>query len=450
MFHPEIPDLVAAREQLVAGRLEPSAPTELALARLAAHEARVRAFVHVDPDGARKAARAAPVAADLGGIPVGIKDIVDVAGMPTTGGSRAYRFEPDRDAAAVARWREAGAVFLGKTNTQELAYGVVTAPTRNPWRLDRIPGGSSGGSAAAVAAGMVLGALGTDTGGSIRIPAACCGVVGFKPSYGAVATDGVMPLSWTLDHVGPLAHSVRDAAWLYDILRGVPPRLRAPMGPGVRRAGVPWDYLQGRLAPGVEQAFAAALDVFRRAGYELTPLPMEPWEEWRDLQLTIRLPEAYLVHREVLEGPRRALLGGDLAERLDPGGRLGAVAYVEQMRRRLALQARWRERMRGIDVVLLPTLATGAPPVGAESVRVGDGELGLWEAMVRLTAPWNVLGWPAVSVPAGFDDDGMPVGLQVVAPEGEDETVLAVALWFEAETGWSQKAPPLADQTGPE
>ncbi|MCL8208481.1 MAG: amidase [Actinomycetia bacterium] len=445
MFHPEIPDLVAARERLAAGRLAPHEPTELAAARIAAHEGRVRAFLHLDLEGALAAARTAPVGADLGGIPLGVKDIVDVAGMPTTGGSRAYRLEPDRDATAVARWRAAGAVLLGKTNTQELAYGVVTAPTRNPWRLDRIPGGSSGGSAAAVAAGMALGALGTDTGGSIRIPAACCGVVGFKPSYGAVSADGVMPLSWTLDHVGPLAHSVRDAAWLYDVLRGVPPRLRTPLAPGPHRAAVPWDYLRGRLAPAVERAFGEALDVFRRAGFRVTAVPMEPWEEWRDLQLTIRLPEAYLVHQEVLEGPRRALLGGDLADRLDPGGRIRALDYVRAQRRRLELRARWLERARDFDVVLLPTLATGAPPVGAETVRVGDGDLSLWEAMVRLTAPWNVLGWPAVSVPAGFDDDGLPVGLQVVAPEGQDETALAAALWYEDETAWTRRMPPLAD-----
>jgi aspartyl-tRNA(Asn)/glutamyl-tRNA(Gln) amidotransferase subunit A len=433
MFHAEIPDLTAAREQVAAGRLTTSELAALGFSRYTAYEPTVRAFLHVDWEQVL-AADASRARLPLAGAPTGIKDLADVAGMPTTGGSRAYRWVASADAPAVKRWRDAGAAIVGKTNTQELAFGVFTPPTVNPWNPAHIPGGSSGGSAAALASGMVLAALGTDTGGSVRIPAACCGVVGFKPTYGQVPVDGIMPLSYTCDHVGPLAHSVRDAAGLYRLL-AARPEASGAVGEFRRRAGVPWTYLADRLDTPVQMGFDRALDVFRDAGWTIAAVDMEPWDEWLDLQLTLRLPEAYLYHREVLEGPRRALLGGDLAERLDPGRTMPATRYVAARLRREALQRQWTERVRDVDVVLMPTLPVTAPKVGQRELVLGGRTVTVWEALISLTAPWNVLGWPALSVPMGLAADGLPMGLQIIGRWGEDEAVLALGAWFEDQVG---------------
>lgn len=444
MFTKEIPDMEAARKLLVRGEVTVRDVMNIAMHNIQAGETTIRAFVHMDLDQAQATAMAMrPDQGCLAGMPVGAKDLFDVAGMPTTGGSRAYHWIAQADAPAVARWREAGAIVVGKTNTQELAYGVITAPTRNPWNPEHIPGGSSGGSAAALAAGMILAALGSDTGGSVRIPASCCGVVGFKPTYGRVPTEGVMPLSWTLDHVGPMGHSVTDVTRLYRILAGLElSGNESATTVRYRRAGIPWSYLDHRLTPAVRQAFEEALNVFRQGGWEFTTVEMEPWEQWRELQLTIRLPEAYVVHQKVLEGPKRQLLGGDLATRLDPGGTILAKDHARAQRDRIRLQAQWQNRLADLDVILMPTLATTAPRVGQDHLTIGGRDVSPWEALVALTAPWNVLGFPAISVPGGFDEQGLPIGLQIIGPSLGDDTVLDVSHWYEQHTDWHRREPP--------
>jgi aspartyl-tRNA(Asn)/glutamyl-tRNA(Gln) amidotransferase subunit A len=431
MFHPAVPDIAAAEQWIREDTGRAPRLTEAALRRIEALEPAVRAFLHLDADGARRRA-AEPTYGPLAGIPVAVKDVVDVMGMPTTGGSRAYRWIPDVDAPAVARLRAAGAVLLGKTNTQELAFGVETPPTRNPWDLARIPGGSSGGSAAALAAGMCLGAVGSDTGGSVRIPAACCGVVGFKPTVGRIPTAGVMPLSYTCDHVGALGHSVFDVTRLYQIMADRPVTVAPPIG-GIRhrRLAVPWSFWEPWASPAVRRAFQTALQLFSDLGFDVVDIAMEPWEEWLDLQLTLRLPEAYSFHRPVLEGPRRALLGGDLAARLDPGRDVPATRYVEAQRRRLALMQAWQERMAGRDAVVMPTIPVTAPPVGTSHVTLGGRTVTVWEALIALTAAWNVIGWPAISVPGPLADDGLPTGVQIIGPSGADDAVLELAALFE-------------------
>ncbi|MCL6597597.1 MAG: amidase [Alicyclobacillus macrosporangiidus] len=396
----------------------------------------VKAFLHLD-EQAFDAIAEHRLSGPLAGMPIAVKDMIDVAGMPTTGGSKAYRMEPIEDAACVARLRAAGAVILGKTNTHELAYGVVTPPTRNPRNLDYIPGGSSGGSAAAVAAGMAVAAIGTDTGGSVRIPASCCGIVGFKPTVGRISKQGVMPLSTTYDHVGVLTHTVADARLLFHLLDEAPVVPNRGRDAGRRRTGrlaVPRGYIEEAVSPDIHRTFEQALAVWRNLGYALEEVELEPFAEWKRLQLTVRLPEAYRTHREVLEGPRRGLLQGDLAERI-PGKDVSAVAYLEAQEERRAKIAAWSARLEGFDALVMPTLSCPVPRVGADEALVGGKTVPLWDAAAYMTAPWNVLGFPAISVPFGHDENGLPVGLQIVGGPMADDEVLELAAQFMVRAG---------------
>ncbi|MCL6564564.1 MAG: amidase, partial [Firmicutes bacterium] len=319
----------------------------------------IRAFVYLDWTLAEQNLKEASPLGWLWPAPIGIKDLADVRDMPTTGSSRAYHWVAEADAPAVARLREAGAVILGKTNTQELAYGVITPPTRNPWNLEHIPGGSSGGTAAAVAAGVIPAGLGTDTGGSIRIPASCCGVVGFKPGYGRIPLDGIMPLAPTLDHVGPITRTVEEAAWCYRIMAGEPDPLRPLKGAlGWQRLGVPWEYIEQAMAPPVASNFRDCLHLLKELGFALEPFALDPWPNWMAVQMAIRGPESYRVHREVLTGPRRGLLSADLVARLEQGQHVAGADYLEGLATRQAWIRRYREqfaRLR-LDAVVMPTL----------------------------------------------------------------------------------------------
>lgn len=407
----------------------------MADAAIARREPAVRAFLHYDRDGSRQAAES-PAPGRLSGAPLVVKDLADVAGLPTTGGSRAYRRHPRRDAAVVRRWREAGAVLLGKTNTEELAFGVITAPTTNPWDSGRIPGGSSGGTAAALAAGMALGGLGTDTAGSIRIPAALCGVVGFKPTWGVLPPDGVMALAPSFDAVGPLAHSAADAAALFEAMGG--PKGAARAATAKRRLAarilVPDTYWSGRLDPEVSAAWQRALLVLEGSGVQLAPATWAPWARWRDVFLAMRRPESFLVHREMLASARRERLGPGLAARLEEGAAVSAVDYLEAQRERESLIREYRRRF-GLHLAVMPTVGVVAPRVGEERVMLPQGSTSVWEALVALTLPASVLGFPAVTVPMGWSSDGrLPIGLQIIGAPGRDVQVLAAAHW------WMQQA----------
>lgn len=428
---PDAWDIEAAKTAVARGEVPPDILLKTVAERLERVEPVVRAYRWRPP---------APVApppgqrgtAPLDGVPLAVKDLFDVEGMPTTGGSAAYGWVADEDAPAVRALRRAGAWVVGKSHTRELAFGITCPPTANPWDLTRIPGGSSGGSAAAVAAGLAWAALGTDTAGSIRIPAACCGVVGFKPSTGCLSTAGVMPLSWTLDHVGPLARSAADAAALFQILAGrpVPAAPRAP-----RRVRIPERYLDGWVDAAVAPLWQGVLDTLRDAGVPVLPIDMEPFDEWVDMFRGIRLPEAFAYHRPVLESDRRRLLGPGLADRLEEGRDVPAYRYLDAMAARRALQATWQDRLEAADQVWMPTIPVTAPPDGHDPVSVAGRMVDLWTALVRFTLPWNVLGWPALSVPAGVATDGLPVALQIIGPAGSDDAVLGAGQWWETVRG---------------
>jgi len=423
-----LPDMVGALEAAARSGRPPSILLEAVKERLPLVEPRVRAYRTLDP----RFETARPKPGPLAGVPLAVKDLIDVRGLPTEGGSPAYHWMPKRDAPVVSRLVRAGAVVVGKTHTKELAFGITCPPTGNPWDLDRIPGGSSGGSAAALAAGLAWAALGTDTAGSIRIPAALTGVVGLKPTYGRLPVNGVMALSWTYDTVGPMARSVRDVARLYRVLTHAP----SDASPGrPMKVRVPEGYLTGFLDAGVASDFERAQDAFHQVGVASEPVEMEPFMRWTRLFRTVRLPEAYLYHKPMLESEAAFSLGEEgLRERLQAGAHVGAYEYIEALRELQDLRRTWLRRVRPGELVMLPTVPVTAPRAGEDPVDVAGVARDLWETMVRYTVPWNVLGWPALTVPMGLRG-GLPTALQIVGRPGTERMVLAAALWYESRRG---------------
>jgi aspartyl-tRNA(Asn)/glutamyl-tRNA(Gln) amidotransferase subunit A len=426
-------------------------PVELigaALERCEAVEPAIGAFAVVLREQAEEAARVAEAEIAQGryrgplhGMPVGVKDLYDMAGQATTASSEVRRdFVADADSRCVERLAAAGAVTIGKTHTHEFAFGVVTPTTRNPWDTGRIPGGSSGGTGAALAAGEVLLGLGTDTGGSIRIPASLCGVAGIKPTYGRVSRAGVTSLSWSLDHAGPLARSVRDLAIALGCLAGydrrdpatvdvaVPDYLNGIEG-GVSglRIGVPRNHYFEPCAPAVAAAVHALAEGLQADGARLVPVTIPDADLVMAVLFAILLPEASAYHRQLL---RR------YADRYQPDVRLFLEAgelvlgtdYVQALRIRSRIQEGWKQMFADIDVLVAPTTAATAARVGDADVPVGEGpDVALMEAYVRTSAPANLTGLPAASVPAGFDDAGLPIGAQFIGRPFDEATVLRVA-----------------------
>jgi aspartyl-tRNA(Asn)/glutamyl-tRNA(Gln) amidotransferase subunit A len=386
----------------------------------------------------------------LHGIPIAIKDILDMAGVPTRCGSqvRADASAAEVDAEAVARLRAAGAVIVGKTVTHEFAGGVLSPPTRNPWDPSRIPGGSSGGSGTAVAAGSCLAALGTDTAGSIRIPAALCGVVGLKPTTGRVSTRGVFPLSWSLDTVGPLAKTVDDAMLVLNVILGDAPETNGrgttvparAAGDTLRafRLGIPRPYFFDRLQPDVVAAVETAIALLADLGAEIIETP---WPEARVASATgfvIVRPEMAAVHAEALRrAPER--FGPVLRARLEAFSLFPARGYLRARQARSAVRGAMSKLFvaHRLDALVLPTVVTTATPVGQKTIPLPDGAEPIHAGFTRLTMPFNTTGQPALSIPCGFDASGLPIGLQLVgAPRGDAE-LCSIGRLYEQAAGWS-------------
>jgi len=432
-----------------------------ALARISVTEAKIHAFATVFADDALAAARqrrestAAP--GPLAGIPVVVKDIYDVAGHRTGNGSLgAPEQVADRDAEAVRRLRAAGAIILGKTTTHEYAYGVNTPPTRNPWSLDRIPGGSSGGTGAAIAAGVAMAGLGTDTGGSIRIPAALCGVCGHKPTFGLVSRRGVSALSSTLDHAGPLGRTVDDTVALLEVIAGhdpadpysstaAVPDLRAEFGRGLDglTIGVAESYFCDRLAPDVAAAFESAVRTLEGAGATMRRVEFADVELCPHVVHVICGVEAAAWH-DLQTGADRGKFGGDVQAALRVGAAHSGVDYLAALRARAAVIAGMEALFgSGVDVLISPTIAMTAPPYGATRADLGGRQATILDAVNALTVPANVTGMPALTVPAGFGADGLPIGLQFMASPGADATVLGAGRAYEALVDYVDRTPVL-------
>jgi len=371
------------------------------------------------------------------GVPVALKDLFSTRGMRTTVGSRILRdWVPAVDAAVVTRLREAGAIVFGKTNLHEFAYGVSTANpwwgvARNPVDPRRSPGGSSGGSAIAVVAGMCAAAIGSDTGGSIRIPAALCGCVGLKPTRGALPLDGAYPLGWSLDHAGPLTRTVADAGLLFEVLSGrtLPPRVRTR---GLR-VGLVQSNITRRVQLGVRARVEAAALGLRRAGLHVREVTIPELDWTVATQLVTLRAEASAVHARWIRQRPKAY-GPDVRARLQLGALVSGADYVVAQRARDRIREAVRQVFEHVDVLVLPTTPITAPVIGDRVARWGSDEEPVDGALVRLTSPFNLSGVPALSVPFGAAA-GLPVGVQVVGPWNDEPRVLAVGRLIEALAG---------------
>jgi aspartyl-tRNA(Asn)/glutamyl-tRNA(Gln) amidotransferase subunit A len=463
--------LAALAARIRAREISPVEATEACLARIEALGPRLRAFLHVDAEGALRTARIREAEAKAGrsrgplhGVPLAHKDLF------TWGGGRAAScgtavpeyFRAAKDATVLTRLEAAGAVTLGRLNLSELALGPFGdnahhGDAETPWRPGHAAGGSSSGSGSAVGAGLAYGALGTDTGGSIRLPAASCGVVGLKPTYGRVSRAGGMPLSWSLDHVGPLARTVRDAAILLGVIAGADPadattspRAVPDYAGGLDRpitglrVGVPdryyWDDLHGEVGVAVR----AAIDALRGLGAAVTECAVPDPALLSDLANVMARSESAAVHaRMVRESPH--LLQPAVRARLEIGFHVSAHDYLQAARLRArATRAFVDEVFAVVDLLAMPTIPEPAPALAVVKAGSTDEIVRRMGRFSRLTRPWNALGFPALSVPCGFAADGRPIGLQLVARPFDEATLLRAGHAYEQAAGWWRRRPALA------
>jgi aspartyl-tRNA(Asn)/glutamyl-tRNA(Gln) amidotransferase subunit A len=438
------PDLMRAARLIQQRELSPVDLTRACLDRIAARNDELHAFVTVLGDQALAAAARAQKEIErntyrgpLHGVPVSVKDLVDVAGVPTTSGSAVPPRHPDHDAPVIANLRRAGAVIIGKTNLHEFAFGTTSdetafGPVRNPYDTTRSAGGSSGGAAVAIVERMALGSVGTDTGGSVRIPSAACGITGLKPTYGEVSCKDVVPLSSTLDHVGPLARTVSDAAVLYAAMRngsvtdGDLPRARE----GSLWLGVPEPYFFDKLDDETRRLFGETQTTLIKAGHTVRHAPIAHADRTADVYLHIVLPEAAWYHAPLLAAYADKYCAG-VRLRLEMGRYVLAEDYVRAMHARPILTRAVDRALEGLDALLLPGLAIGAPRIGATSVDVAGRSEPVRAIMLRLTQLFNVTGHPALVMPCGAGADGLPRSIQLVGHRGATKALLEVAAALE-------------------
>jgi aspartyl-tRNA(Asn)/glutamyl-tRNA(Gln) amidotransferase subunit A len=439
-------------EDLRARRVSAVELAKDSLARIRKLNPGLNAFLLVTEDVAlAQAARAdSELAADrdrgpLHGIPVAYKDLFFTRGIRTTAGSKLYEnFVPEMDAAVVERmgWGPSGqgAVMMGKLNLHELAYGITSAnphfgPVHNPWNRSHIPGGSSGGSGAAIAAGMVFAAMGSDTGGSIRIPASFCGTVGLKPTYGRVSRYGSFPLGYSLDHMGPLTATVRDAAIVLNAIAGYDRRDPAcarretpdfvpPEGCSIRglRVGIPENFYFEGLDADVEWAVRAAIERARALGAELRPVRIPDMAALNTVARVILLAEASAVMGPFLDD--RTRFGADVLALFDQGRLVPATDYVNAQRLRRRMRGQFARLWRDLDCLITPTTPNTAPRIGQTTVELGGVEEDVRLATTRFMRGINALGLPALSLPCGVSGAGLPIGLQIVGPPFQEQEIL--------------------------
>jgi aspartyl-tRNA(Asn)/glutamyl-tRNA(Gln) amidotransferase subunit A len=457
--------LLEAAAALRARKLSSSELVYNSLARIAALDEKLNTFITVLDDNARlEAERADEELASgmdrgpLHGIPIALKDVFSTRGVRTTCGSKIFADHvPRHNAAVVEKLAEAGAVLIGKTNMHELAYGITSGnphfgPVRNPWDAGRIPGGSSGGSAAAVAAEFVFAAMGSDTGGSIRIPASYCGCVGLKPTFGRVSRFGVMPLDFTLDHMGPLARSVRDAAAVLNAIAGFDPRdessSRAPAPDFVPpeqvsiagvRIGLPENYYFDAVDEMAAQAVRRAAELAETLGARVVPLRVPDIPALNVIGRVILQAEATAVMAPHLH--ERHKFGSDVLALLDQGRFVPAADYVNAQRLRRIMRQEFAAVWRQADCLFTPTTPTAAPRIGQAAIEINGEAEDVRLASTRLVRALNVLGLPAVSLPCGFDRLGLPLGLQIAGPAFKEASLLRVAAAVESALGICGRKP---------
>jgi aspartyl-tRNA(Asn)/glutamyl-tRNA(Gln) amidotransferase subunit A len=432
-----------------ARKISPVELLEASLERIEALNPKLNAFITVAAEHARDAAHKADCEIQrkqyrgaLHGIPVALKDNIETKGLRTTAGSKILAdYVPADDAAVVRALRRAGAIIVGKTNLHEFAYGITNenphyGPARNPWDTDRIAGGSSGGSAIAVATEMVFASLGTDTGGSIRIPSSLCGTVGLKPTFERVSCQGVIPLSVSLDHVGPIARSVADAAMLLQILSGTRDSFHSPYSTARNRPvafkkvtiGWPRDFFFDLVDDEVQSAIEAAIRRFEKAGAQVMEISLPEIARWGEAGTQIALAEARRYHESKGYFPARANdYGDDVRTRLEQGAIVKAIDYLQALSLRARAAAEFDGAFDRADVIVAPSTPVTATRIGAGAVKIRGSEETVRSAMVRLSRPANVSGNPAISIPCGWTKDGLPIGLQLIARRWDEGKLFQIA-----------------------
>jgi len=456
-------------ERIERREVSPVEVTEATLSRIYATQQKTNAYVTILEKEAIEAARHAEAEIRQGqhrgplhGVPMGLKDLFYTQGVRTTAGSRILRdFVPKEDATVVSRFKEAGAIIMGKLNMNEFAYGATGEnPTygdvRNPWDPERITGGSSSGSGAAVAAFSAFGALGSDTGGSIRVPASLCGIVGLKPTYGRVSRYGVFPLSWSQDHVGPMTRTVKDAAIVLNCIAGHDPKdptsstelvpdyseaLRGDLK-GIR-LGIVREFGEERLEDEVKAAFQEALRHMERdLGASVQEVSIPTIRHGAAISLTILASEAAAYHGHNLR-TRLMDYSPDVRRRLLLGELIYSADYVQAQRARKLLIEEFQRAFQRVDLIVAPSQNVTAPRIGQSTIRVQDVEGDVRLMLTRFCRPFNSAGLPAISIPCGFSKEGLPIGLQIVGRPFEESTVLRAAHAYEVSTPWHLKRPPM-------
>ena len=447
--------ILEAARALAARQVSSLELTRAALERIHRLDSTLRAFITVSEEQALHQASQADAERAAGrdrgllhGIPMAVKDLLCTRGVRTTSGSTMFEnYVPEIHAAAVERLEAAGAVMLGKLNMHELAYGITSAnphfgAVRNPWDTTRSPGGSSGGSGTAVATGMVYAALGSDTGGSIRIPAAFCGTVGLKPTYGRVSRYGALPLSYSQDHVGPLARSVRDAAAVLNAVAGHdrrdPASSRRPVvdyipeeGCSIRglRLGFPENFYFERVDPEVESAVRGAVARAQALGARVVPVRVPDVEALNAVGRIVLLCEASAVLEPSAE--QRPRIGADVLALLDQGRLLPATDYINAQRLRRKMRVEFDKLWLQVDCLFAPTTPTAAPRIGETTIQMGGREEDVRLLTTRLVRGINTLGWPALSIPCGLTSARLPIGLQLIGPAFDEGLLLRIGAALE-------------------
>ena len=449
-------------------RVSPVEVIDAHLARIEATEPTLNSFITLLPEHARDAARRAEAQIQAGnyrgplhGIPVGLKDLFDTAGVRTTSGSRILdNFIPQEDCTVAARFQQAGAILLGKLNMHQFAYGPTGenfdyGHMHNPWNPELVTGGSSGGSGSAAAAGQCTITMGSDTGGSVRIPAALCGIVGLKPTYGLVSRAGLTPLSWCLDHPGPMVRTVEDAALTMNVIAGHDPRdpatttrelpdYTANLNGSVEglRIGVVREYFEAPLDTEIAAAVRAAIAQLSEMGATVTDVSLPMFADAQAISGTILMSEAAAYHRDLLARDG-AKLTPSVRLRLEAGLFVTAADYLKAQQARARFNYEMSQLFQDVDLLAGPSEPITAPPTLAAEVSIGESTVGTTGALTQYTRPYNISGTPAISLPCGFSYSGMPIGLQLAGRPFEEATVLRAAHAYEQVTDWHGRRPPV-------
>jgi aspartyl-tRNA(Asn)/glutamyl-tRNA(Gln) amidotransferase subunit A len=450
--------------KLADGKISPLELTQACLDRIARFEPVINAFITVTAEEALAQARSAEgeihrgqYRGPLHGIPIAQKDLMFTRGVRTTGGSKVLAdFVSDYDAAVVSNLQRAGAIGLGKLNLHEFAAGGTSenphyGAVHNPWNLEHNPGGSSGGSSAALAAGMCLGATGTDTAGSIRIPSHACGTTGIKPTYGRVSRFGVIPLSWSLDHTGPMTRTAADAALMLNAMAGFDRRDSATVDRPIDsytsefdtnlrglRLGVPTTYFTETLQPEVDSAWRAGIQTLVEMGATPSDVEFTTLNDSQRIGMTIVRAEMATYHREWF-GRQPADYSHAARERFAIARGLSAMEYVQAQRDREPIRDEMWSTFDRVDVLVTPTMPTTTARIGSSTVEFDDKLFDANELATRCTYPFNLCGFPAMSIPCGFDRNGLPIGLQLAAAPWQEALLLRVAHHYQRATDWHRR-----------